>query len=366
MPKLPRSSGDLLAYTRQLEPWINDHFGFRTSLIKLNNRLRHAFFNQFPTIQVISGRQGRIFLSSHATTLAEYSAITIPCGYTPTSSDKVARQLNSLHESFAHEGIDARIMIVPSSPIIYAEELPGWLEKRCGSVSSPIESMLASPQLEADTRKAIYFPKAEMIRLKETIPVFPKTWFHWAGAGPRDVAGSSVEFFWNIPRQAGQPIAERVVRAPSDISHLFPGIELASEIDYPDHAKSLIDACLGPQCFPSIGAAANKLQEVAFYRNPSAPEQRLIILSDSFGQFIASWYPRYFKEVIHFSTNALDQLDAKETAQFKAFIKSQAEAAHVMVLYHDGSVLWDRPAQDQENLFTKHPRSTIPSKVDGT
>ncbi|MBC7859895.1 MAG: hypothetical protein H7Z39_14205 [Burkholderiaceae bacterium] len=340
-PTKPRSIDDLLKYPKQLEPWINDHFGFRDNLIELNNQLRHAFFGQFPTIQVISGRDGRIFLSSHGTSLPEYSAITIPCGVTPTAPERVAGLLNGLHQSFLREGIDARIMIVPSAPIIYPEALPAWLEARCRKAASPVESALASAQLEAQTLNAIYYPKTEMLALKERVAVFPKSWFHWGGAGPREVAGLSAEHFWKIRRLEGAAIAETLNRVPSDIGHLFPGVNLTSEVEFPDHPRSGIEACLGPKCFPSLGVAADKLQEMAFYRNAGAPHQRLIILSDSFGRYIASWYPRYFKEVIHFSTNSWTQLDAAEKRKFSAYIKEQAKIGHTLLLYHDGSTLWN-------------------------
>ena len=362
-PVSPRSTADLLNYTRRLEPWINDHFGFRTVLIKLNNKLRHALFGQFPTIQVISGQNQRLFLASHSTTPStEYSAITIPCGYTPTSPEKVAGQLNGLHESFRNEGVDARIMIVPSAPVIYPEALPAWLAARCAAAASPIELTLAAPNLHAETRQAIYFPKAEMLALKERVPVFPKTWYHWAGAGPREISGLSVEYFWNIPGHQGRAIAESSIRTPSDISHLFPGVNLSNTIEHPDHLRSAINACLGPQCFPSLGSVADKLHDVAYYRNPAAAQRRLIILSDSFGQFIAGWYARYFQEVMHFSTNALGQLDAEEIQQFMAYLKQQAQTGRLLLLFHDGSVLWDRPAQVQEKLFARNSGAVPPTK----
>jgi hypothetical protein len=339
-PSKPRSLADLLNYPKQLEPWINDHFGFRNKLVELNNKLRYALFGQFPTIQVISGRDGRIFLSSH-NTISPYWAITIPCGATVTSPDQVAGQLNALHESFLHQGIDARIMIVPSAPIIYPEALPAWLEARCRKAVSPVETTLASAQLKTRTLNAIYYPRTEMLALKEHISVFPKSWFHWAGAGPREVAGLSAEFFWNIRRDEGAAIAETLDRLPSDLSHLFPGVNLASEVESPDHARSGIEACLGGKCFPALGDTAHKLQDVGLYKNPAAPHQRLIIISDSFGHYIATWYPRYFKEVMHFSTNSWTQLSAAEKRQFSTYIKEEAKDARVLLLYHDGSTIWN-------------------------
>jgi hypothetical protein len=353
-PKNPRSISDLFKYPRELEPWINDHFGLRRPLIWVNNKLRYKLFGQFPTIQVISGRKGRIFLSSHSMEpSSQYSAITIPCGDIHISPEKVAGPLNALHESFRREGIDARILIVPSSPVIYPEALPAWLEARCNAAGSPIELVLASSHLEAEARKAIYFPRAEMLALKDKISVFPQTWFHWAGAGSREVAGLSVKFFWGVPANTGRPLAEESKLSPSDISHLFPGVKLASQVEHPDHARSGIEACVGPRCFPSLGSVTNKLQDVAYYRNLAAPQERLIILSDSFGKAIAGWYPRYFKEVIHFSTNSLNQLNVSENRQLWAYIKAQARIGHLLLLYHDGSTLWGRPEQDYENLFVK-------------
>jgi len=128
----------------------------------------------------------------------------------------------------------------------------------------------------------------------------------------------------------------------------------AGEANACDHAGSRIDACLGPSCFPALGQTFHKLQEVARYTNPVAPANRLIILSDSFGQFIAGWYPRYFREVLHFSTNTLAQLDAEETRIFRDYLFEQAKNSQFLILYHDGSTLWNRPEQDHAKLFDQH------------
>jgi hypothetical protein len=54
----------------------------------------------------------------------------------------------------------------------------------------------------------------------------------------------------------------------------------------------------------------------------------------------------------------MNQLDTTETLNFKAYIKAQAKTGELMLLYHDGSTLWGRPAQDQFSLFGP-PRTTV-------
>jgi len=251
-PDAPATQEAILAYSKLLDLWINDHFGFRDRFIKINNYLRFMLFDQFPTIQVIAGRDNRIFLSAHATTQPAHSAITIPCGYTTTDINKVARQINLLVKSFQTQGIDAKLLIAPSGPMVYSENLPVWLAQRCKLSTPPIQSVLGSSLIDPQVRASLYYPMQEMLALKNTVDVFPKTWFHWAGAGPRAVAGSSVDYFWHIAPDAGKELVANDKKLPSDISHLFPGVLLESQILVVDHAQAFASTIVITPRMPPI------------------------------------------------------------------------------------------------------------------
>jgi hypothetical protein len=350
-PPKPKTPEQWFSFTSKLDLWINDHFGFRELLIRLNNNLRFVLFDQFPTTQVISGRSGRIFLSAHDKASPLYSAITTPCGYAHGDIDVVAQQVGKFISSFQSSGISAKLMIVPSAPMVYPEHLPAWLEKRCSSVASPIELLLGSKPLRAFARSEIYHPKEEMLSLKESLQVFPKNWFHWGGDGPRAVVDLSVNRLWSIPSESGKALVATRLPTDSDIAYLFPGIQLKSEVLAADYKRSGIQECLGAPCFPELEKISNKLQEVARYTNPAAPAGKLIVLSDSFGKYAAGWYSRYFREVKHFSTNSLPQLDVEEARAFRNYVLNEARGTHLLLLYHDGAVMTYRLALDQSKLF---------------
>jgi hypothetical protein len=351
LPARPASWEALLKYPAQLDLWINDHFGFRDTLVALNNRIRHTLFHQFPTIQVIEGRNGRIFLSAHAITQEPYSAILLSCGYRFTRGDAIVDQLNRFSSALHGAGVKARLMIAPSAPVLYRDELPEWLERQCPPGADPISRVIAAPGLQPAARSMVYYPLEAMLQMKRDVDVIPKTWFHWAGAGPRLVARTSVAELWHRDPREGIPIPVEKKPLPSDISHLFPGIALPSEVETADFPAAGIEQCLGARCFPEMPAIMEKLGDVSRYRNKRLPSGRLVLFSDSFGYHIAGWYSSYYREVIHISTNSLERLDRAEIEQLRQAFLHRGQQDDVLFLYHDVSILFGRLAKDVQMLF---------------
>lgn len=348
-PPRPRSWEGILKYPASLDAWINDHFGLRDRLAKLNNRVRYALFRQFPTIQVIQGREGRIFLSAHATTHEPYSAILLPCGHGYDKADQIAGQLNRFSKAARETGADLRLLAVPSAPVLHADQLPGWLEDKCNSNPRPVPRILASPRLEASAKALVYYPEQEMLDLRRRTDIIPPNWFHWNGTGVGTVAQLSTHHFWGKDAEQATPVVTQKQHLQSDIAHLFPGVKLGSDIETIDFAASGITQCLGAGCFPELRSLADKLVDVSRYRNPSGKD-RLILLSDSFGSQISGWYARHFAEVVHLSTNNLDRLDKSEVAQLRGALFKHAGGSKILFLYHDGSLLYGRLGMDLDRL----------------
>lgn len=345
-PPRPSSFGDALKYPSKLDLWINDHFGFRDALLQLNNRLRHALFHQFPTIQVIEGRNDRIFLSAHSTEHQPYSAILLNCGYQFNNLGHLVDALNRFSAGLRNRGVNAHLLIAPSASSLYTDELPPWLEKRCNSYASPIGQIIHSPQLHGDAKALLYYPMDKMRALRNEVDVIPRSWFHWAGAGPRRIARFSAEDLWSRNTSDAKPMVTVKRLVPSDISHLFPGIPLASEMEVADFAASGISQCRGGACFPEMLSIMEKLGDVSRYVNNAAPAGRLILVSDSFGQHIAGWYSSYYREVLHVSTNDLRRLDPRELEQLRETLFKGNSSDNVLFLFHDGSILNGRMVQD--------------------
>jgi hypothetical protein len=352
-PALPHSVPEALKYPGQLDAWVNDNFGLRASLLALHKQIRFSLFGQFPTIQVISGKDGRIFLSAHQKTDPPYSAIFSSFGYQIDPAPVITDQINHFSTLVRSRGLDARLLIVPSSSVVHADQLPGWLRTRVDPASIPMLKVLESPRLEAAARDKLYFPYKEMrAEAAAGMDVFPKTWFHWMGDGPRTVAGLTMERFWGTGKDQGVPLATKIEKMPSDLSHMFPGIELGSEVRAIDYQASAVEACIGPTCFgETLRPTMEKLWQMSTYRNPKAPRGRLVIVSDSFGLPVAGWYSRYYKEVVHLCTNNMDQLAEQELQPIRTYLFDEAKGGDLLFLYHDVTVHAGRIGADAALLL---------------
>jgi hypothetical protein len=261
----------------------------------------------------------------------------------------LAVQLNHFFSTYVGLGLDPRLIIVPSSPVLYPEDLPSWLAVRCGSSIVPIQRVLMESTLMPEMRVRTYYPIDAMRSLEPNVHAIPKTWFHWAGVGPRVAAAESVRRFWPLPAPQ-RTLMTKVESRSSDISHLFEGVRLSSDMEVIDNAASMIDSCEGPQCFPELGAIAQKLGDVSRYRNERAPAERLVLFSDSYGHYVAGAYAPFFREVMHFSTNSLSLLSQEELAALRKVLVRSDGKQKLLFVYHDGSVLTGRVEADRQIL----------------
>jgi hypothetical protein len=248
-------------------------------------------------------------------------------------------------------GVDARLLIVPSAPIVYSEQLQPWQAERCQPGAAPGNLVLSSPGLDPAARERIYFPLAEMRAIRTHARVFPLTFFHWSGEGAQAVAAFTEEHFWHRGKDFGTPIPLVAHSRPSDIQWLFPGIEHDSVADEPDFARTTITPCFGPDCFPELKPVMGKIDVLGRLTN-NAPglARRLVLVTDSFGYAGAPEFARYYSEVVYISTNMLARLSPDEVAQLRRWLFRPGSGDEVLFLYHDASVYSDRILDDLKLL----------------
>lgn len=352
VPTQPSNVAELLAYPAGIDAWINDHFGLRDQLVRLNTRLRYRLFGELPGVQAIKGKDGRVFLSAYQPTAKPYSGILAVCGYQSAYLvPEMVRQINRLTEITTERGINARLLVVPSAPAVQKAQLPDWLAALCVNDQLPMNLALASGQLTPQARERLYFPLAEMQSAAAKVDLFPRTFFHWGGAGPRLVTDLLVPQFAATPGLQGTPAVSASQQHPSDIRHLFPGIRLYSSLDVLDEAASGIEACRGPACFAEMTPVFSKFGEVGHYRNPKAPLGRLVLISDSFGPPSWPWFARFYKEVVAVNINGIDSLDEADRAKVRAFLFQGGTDDQVLVMYHDATVYAERIKHDFSMLM---------------
>ncbi|MDL2358283.1 MAG: DUF4214 domain-containing protein [Pseudomonadota bacterium] len=337
-PVAPTTWAEFLALPAQADAWVKDHFGFRRELVESNNYLRFKLFHQLPSGQMTAGENGRIFVTAHSNHAAPFSAVVEICEVNKPSLKEFGAYLNVLFNSFEAMGYMPKLMIVPSAPVVQSADLPPWLRDRCKGSDTPMKALLESDYVSDKVKSAIWYPLEQMRARNHDIELFPRTWFHWNGPGIEQIAQDSMSKLFPAVQTAAPRLRTHSSVKPSDVAHFFPGIDLPSKVTEPDYAMSGIASCNGTTCYPEFKGFAEQLYDVSRFNNPAAPDRRLLILSDSFGRYIAGWYSRYYRTVEHVAVNNVKDLQPGQLETLKKFVLRQSSNTDVLFVFHDGAL----------------------------
>lgn len=335
-PAAPRSLHEAQQLPGRISAYIKDHFGLRYRIIAAHNRVRYALFHELPTRQVIEGRHRRLFLTSHSR-YTPYALIREACGLGVDHSEvaAAARSAAVLIDHLYAEAPGSLLLIVPTAPVIYPEDLPGWLGRPCAR-SEPI-GLRVEASLPAAAGSAWAFPLPLELRLKRAMQVYPRAYFHWYGAAPRRVIESVAEHRLGLVKQVDVPVAMRAVG--SDLGQFTAGLRFTSSAALPDWRRTGIDACIGAKCFPELGDIAPLLYDVSRYRNPNAGTTKLLVLSDSFGLHAAGYFSEYVGEVWHLSMDNIGRLSPDQIKRLKQIVFGDYDPDVIVGIFHDGALL---------------------------
>jgi hypothetical protein len=335
LPGWPRTRAQLLAWPKQADDYLADHFGSRTAMVRAFNTARYRLFGDSPSEQAVFGAHGRLFLASH-TPDSSYSLLQYTAGIGVASSSIAtgAADLTLLLRKTRAVVPASYAMVVPTAPTLYPEDLPGWLRARW-----PAENFLdrTLPLLPPDLRDdAVFDPRPAMLAAKRQGEVIPRSNYHWQGLGAKVAATAFAETRLGLASHL--TLVSREETRPSDIAHIIPGIPATSVVTVADFSTTEVQACLGAACFPDWGATAGIIGDLSRYRSPQAGPGRLLILSDSFGLGLAGWFTPYFGEVWHLAVGNLGHLDAGQRADLRHHLFDAYRPDVVLYVFNDGSV----------------------------
>ena len=334
LPEIPDSWPALLAWPKQEDAYLADHFGGRTDMVLAFNQMRYALFGETPSEQTLFGRRGRLFLTSHSAE-RPYELIAAICGggIDDAALDRTARELDLFRQQAAAQVPDSYLMIVPSAPALYPGDLPKWARRQC-----PFETVvdrLVTRLPEGEARRRILYPRQAMLAAEGKGDMVPPTHFHWQGLGPATAMRDFAQDHLGLAPVLDMPLM--AVTERSDIFQMVPGIPTEGTVQRPDPGAVGVEYCQGPSCFPELGPAAATIYDMSRLRSPQAGGRKLLILSDSFGAAIVPWAASYFGTVWHFSLNDVGRLPPAERDAFRRLVFTEYQPDTVLYLCHDGA-----------------------------
>jgi hypothetical protein len=330
-PDVPTTIPALVAWPRKLDSYANDHFGLRAQMVRADGYIRWTWLNSSPVASVVIGRHGRIFFSEGD---VPFRVLLSNCGawwpddFLADMATKVEDSLQTLRRHLPA----ITILIVPTSAVLYPDDLPRWIERACAGRTPLADGIVR--HLPAALREGITYPRDAAAALPSSTPLIPKLNFHWAGEGPRLFMQHFAETRLGLKKIVSPSPVEKL--EPSDLSIFVPGVRLYNRILVPNWPAE-IRYCGRPACLDASPLDGIALPFETFRMQRPGAGGRLLILSDSFGAGAASALIEYYSDIIDINLNNFPRLTRDEQRVLWNRLTAAWQPDHVLMVLQDGN-----------------------------
>ena len=163
-------------YLSDFVKYFNDNFGFRNTLIGVNNLIEFNLLNTSTTAKVIIGQNGWLYYNQD-NTIEDYLGL-VP--FSEKNLEEMAKNLELWNKMLKDKNIFFLLVIAPNKNTIYPEYLPENLKR----------SFPAKTRLDQATEYLTKYPDIHILDLREILikeknkfPVYYETDSHWNNYG---------------------------------------------------------------------------------------------------------------------------------------------------------------------------------------
>ncbi|MFT5291507.1 MAG: alginate O-acetyltransferase complex protein AlgJ, partial [Planctomycetota bacterium] len=305
-------SESLQRWPKLYETWFDDHFAYRTELIRLHHRGYVLGLGVSPRADIVIGKQGWLFTNASD---QEQAALDQVRGLFPFNQAQLLewqRFLEECRDWFADRGVSYYLTIAPSKPTIHPEFLPPGLSSK-----DPVTRLDQLLEWLAATEARDGYPGVPMVDLrpdllaaKESLGgLYRRTDTHWNAAGAMIASAALVERLREavpglLPIDSADFTFERVPAGGGDLAAILNLADLLSDEIVRSTARTPIEFTrelegMVPVRIPdtALGAEENLAEE---RQRPFRLVQnrtdlpRLLMFRDSYGSQLVPFLARAF------------------------------------------------------------------------
>lgn len=304
IPQFNFSDQSLADYTKKLEAFLNDHFGFRNQLIKLNNNIVISLFNKSPVKKVLIGKEGWLY---------SWNEMIIE-NYYGSHDDRQLREWIKVYEKrrlwLKERGIDFAFVVAPNKMTIYPEYLPRTIET--SNHETRLEQLVKV--LKENTDVTIVDLRQPLIAAKALNQVYYKTDTHWNYYGAFEAYKYLLkEIFPDLSPMCDSAVSYLLEKASKinndttgDLIHMLKGgrrqyprfyfLEnaCAKEIDF--NNITLATVGIKPRKIPIPEGAPSRY---LFFKGCPHEKKRVIVFRDSFFSAVECFFSEHFELVVY-------------------------------------------------------------------
>ncbi|MDP5070179.1 MAG: hypothetical protein NWQ45_04700, partial [Congregibacter sp.] len=296
-------------------------------------------FGDSPVANVDVGDAGFVFLNSHNVE-HPHSAISSLCTPNARQIEKTRAAMTALASVARSYGATMTFAIVPSKPLLYPERLPATvpetLRKACLSLK-PAQS--AAGQLKLAARSAdiddegyrVFFPFGALYAMRDQPAFYPPGNFHASSMINHEFAAGLLDLM-DIEPGAAFARSGRLKMIRADLNMMgFNRRVQAWTYPYADYA--VVFKHREPAWVKRYYSKARDFGQ--FEAAHPASQRSALLLSNSFGHYMAPHLAIGFRSLRHINVNALD---ASEAVSFLRQVLEKVQPDDVIYLIHDGGI----------------------------
>ena len=173
-PEPPRHADEIGKYFSGIEAWFNDHFGWRTSLVRWHDNITVKLFKE-GNHGVIVGNNGWIYYSD----LQMVDHFRSDAQFTDAELRDWQTLLEHRRDWLARRGIKFLFVLAPDKHTIYPEYLPAWLKK----TDRPTKADQLFAYMQDHSTVNMLDLRPVLLAAKKSAALYQQTDTHWNKLG---------------------------------------------------------------------------------------------------------------------------------------------------------------------------------------
>lgn len=300
-------SFSLIEFPHKFENWYDDHVGFRRPLIRCFNLAKvfgltvenRVAVGESAHGTVTVGREGWLYLAG-GPIVRDYRR-TDPF----TAADLAAWRevLTKRREWLADAKIGYAFFVAPNQQTIYPEFMPRSMTR--ADRPSRFEQLLAEAGREP--KLPVLDPRQDLLAAKAEYPTYHQTDTHWndygAYFGYRMIMN---EIRRTYPTSPAAPLESFTIEAQRVLNFGDMALALNAPIDYEQTLVKLVPHKPRTAKFETFKTAEGEAALKS--TNYAVPRGRLVVIHDSFGEYLKPLLSEHFHEVYYYTSFSADAI----------------------------------------------------------
>jgi hypothetical protein len=294
-----------------LSSHLDDHVGLALPVNRFYRKLLFYLFHDDPVPEVTRGHNGYSYLNSYFSDRPlDIFRATCERGVRTAELPQLESRLRRIFEFYERQGLRVTMAIAPSKPVLYPEHLPhrvpAELRSACARYQQQpnIPTLISSGPLAVE--RVILYPFDSFLAARNDPSFYPPQNFHWTGASAHLMAKQLLTAL-DLAPGPGFSAGSALGTSHSDLA--MKGFREAITVwKYPY-------ADYGVRAAKHRGKWARRFfprkQDYRRYQtsNPVDPQRRALLISNSFGAFLAPHLAPGFASLVNLNINQLSQAD---------------------------------------------------------